>query len=445
MISARENFRYLVDRQLGGPGLTREKRLADALLARRCRNFFFSAVGPTVFGASTPADIIVQAQTQQFGAPMIITDILNFDEPYKVNPYPTFLLMRLFTSGVGFQEDFFGVGSFINSAMALEHCHSFIGVNRDTPSLKMHFTPYLMPPGQIFQASWEVLDLASFNGAIAVFGITAGGAGYTVGDVLTLVGGDNAAQVEVLTVDGAGAVTGIQLINPGANYTVAVFPTTGGTGAGATIHASTVTSGGRTAYNPEADFRAVQVLNAADPYGQLCGRLKSQVCNYIKGYDSETFILDLEIPTANLPAATATIAYTTPLQERPLLIYGIATNINGAQIALRDPSVQWDFAIDPKPPTIAINNGAVVPGAYPALRGVPINVLCGNGDLTMHEAYHMLPVPHLLEPNTGLTVKLTNGLRPTGVGGAYAQSIDTNNNQGHSTGNGHIAFLCRTV
>ena len=83
MITAKQALRYLIDKQLGGPGLTREARMRDAVRARRCRNLFFNAVAPTVESGTALADTIVQAQTQPFGSPLIVTDILNFDEPYQ--------------------------------------------------------------------------------------------------------------------------------------------------------------------------------------------------------------------------------------------------------------------------------------------------------------------------------------------------------------------------
>lgn len=68
--------------------------------------------------------------------------------------------------------------------------------------------------------------------------VTAGGTGYTVGDVLTIVGGtkSTASTMTVSTVSG-GVVTGVNITNAGV-YTVPVLTaaaTTGGTGTGCTI------------------------------------------------------------------------------------------------------------------------------------------------------------------------------------------------------------------
>ena len=368
MITSQQHLRHLITQQLGGPGLSASQRLADAKRARRCRNLYFSAMAPVVDKATAVPDNIVAAQTQPFGIPLIVTDILNFDEPYRVGFFPGVIweLLRVFTSGVGYQEDFFGAGNFLCSLFTLGHYQSDTAANTDAPSTKTNFMPYLMRPGQIFQFNWEVLDFASLPGAAVAF-------------------------------------------------------------------------------NPEADFRALHVLPKEDKLGDLCGTLKQQVCAYIERYNSETFILDLRIPETSFPATGATATFSTPLQERPLLVYGIGTNISGAQVTMRDDGLRWEFCIAPTPPTQAIVAGAPVPGVYPNIAGLPLNVVACNGDATLHEAYNMLPVPHLLAPSTSITFRLTNGLRPDGTTGAYQQTMDTDSNSLHSTGDGHIALLCRTV
>lgn len=371
MISAKENFRALIDRQLGGPGITREKRMADAIQARRCRNIFWNATAPVVPKAACPPDVIVAAQTQPFGNPVIVTDILNFNEPFHFGFYPgvVWQLSRIFTSGVGYQEDFFGAGNFLCSLAMLGHYQGCSNFEGDAPSIKQHFMPYLLRTGEIFQVNWELLDFASLPSA-------------------------------------------------GLN----------------TIQA-----------NMEAGFRGLRVLPDSDALGSLCGALKDQVCGYIERYDTETFILDLHIATADLPATGVTRAFSTALQERPLLVYGIGTNIEGAQIQMRDDGLRWEFVVPPTPPTKVVQAGVLANGNYPAIQGIPIQFVAANGDLTMFEAYNMLPVPHLLAPNTSLTFKITNGLCPNGLAGTYLQTIDTVNNGFDDTGDAHIALLCRSV
>lgn len=366
MITPQKSLRYLINQRLnGGAALPASERWRDALIARRCRNLFFGAMAPVVYGTPpTEADIIVQAQTQPFADPVIVTDILNFTEkPLFDGQYMASVrtLMRLFTTGLGAQEDFFAAGNFTNTIFTLGHYQTSDDI--DGASYKIEFAPYLMGPGQTFQAQWELLD-----------------------------------------------------------YIVTTHP-----------------------YNGEIHFRALQVMKQEDPYGQLCGTLKDQVCNYIERYNSETFILNVELAIADFPTAGNTVTLRTPLQERPLLILGVATNINGAQVQMRDDSIKWNFVASPVVPTRAVNNGVPTAGVYPRIVGLPLSVLAANSDLTLHEAYNMLPVPHLLAPGASLKIDLTSGIRPIGSAATFDQTMNTLSTLGISTGPGQISFLCRTV
>lgn len=72
---------------------------------------------------------------------------------------------------------------------------------------------------------------------------TAGGTGYSVGDVLTCAVGGAGAQVRVVAISAGGVVTTIELIHSGTTtgYTVGTArATTGGTGTGCTIEIATV-------------------------------------------------------------------------------------------------------------------------------------------------------------------------------------------------------------
>ena len=72
-------------------------------------------------------------------------------------------------------------------------------------------------------------------GEVTAAEVAAGGALYTVGDVLTLnlTGG---AQITVDTVDGGGAILTFTISAPGTSALPGIKTTTGGTGAGATIN-----------------------------------------------------------------------------------------------------------------------------------------------------------------------------------------------------------------
>lgn len=77
-------------------------------------------------------------------------------------------------------------------------------------------------------------------GAVTAITIAAGGAGYVVGDVLTIAGGGGGATFRVTTVL-AGAVTGTQLISGGVGYAIAAgVATSGSAGVGATVNITAV-------------------------------------------------------------------------------------------------------------------------------------------------------------------------------------------------------------
>ena len=77
-------------------------------------------------------------------------------------------------------------------------------------------------------------DMGSVS-ALRTAVIAAAGSGYTANDILTIAGGTG-GTVRVLTVDGSGAVTSIEITNPGTGYSAATgAATTGGTGTLCTI------------------------------------------------------------------------------------------------------------------------------------------------------------------------------------------------------------------
>ena len=84
----------------------------------------------------------------------------------------------------------------------------------------------------------QLMDLAASD-HVSAAAISAGGTGYTAGDILTVSGGTftHAATIEVLTVS-SGAVATAQVINGGAYTVDPTNPasTTGGTGTGATFN-----------------------------------------------------------------------------------------------------------------------------------------------------------------------------------------------------------------
>ena len=90
----------------------------------------------------------------------------------------------------------------------------------------------------------EVFD--GVFGTIATIAVGAAGTGYTALDVLTLVSASSGVQatVRVDTVDVGGEILTVTLLSGGTGYLAgSTYATTGGTGSGGTITASTVTDG----------------------------------------------------------------------------------------------------------------------------------------------------------------------------------------------------------
>lgn len=192
----------------------------------------------------------------------------------------------------------------------------------------------------------------------------------------------------------------------------------------------------------EADYRGVTVLPENDPYATLCGRLKQAVCEQIGAHEPETVILDVTVPVGGPQPGQE---FTTEPQQRPLLIYGIGTNISGVQCKLRDLSTQWQFCSTGDKPLVANDTGVFIPSLAPDMDGIPLYVVANNPEITNRDAYHMLAVPHLLEPLATLSFRLTPGLRPRADTGAFQQTYNTNGLFNAGNGVGRISLLCRTV
>ncbi len=72
-------------------------------------------------------------------------------------------------------------------------------------------------------------------GVIQTVAVGVGGTGYAVGNILNIVSGTNTTGRVTVSSVAAGVITGVTLLNSGSGYTAGTFPTTGGTGTGATI------------------------------------------------------------------------------------------------------------------------------------------------------------------------------------------------------------------
>lgn len=97
----------------------------------------------------------------------------------------------------------------------------------------------------------------SMFGAVTGIFVNAPGAGYVVGDTLTITGGDGSgATAEVISVAGSGEITGVAMTAGGAGYTTVPTGASGGTGSGATF---TFSVGG-------IDVNTVEIFLARGPH-----------------------------------------------------------------------------------------------------------------------------------------------------------------------------------
>lgn len=170
---------------------------------------------------------------------------------------------------------------------------------------------------------------------------------------------------------------------------------------------------------------------------------------YVKKQRREYFILDLAIPFARLPVAGGpAIGYVTAPQDRPLLIYGASSNLTGAQIEVRDESMQHVFCrmVGLAPENVIIElDGTEFAGALVNFQSNPLLLpIWGfapdvNDNLAgIPDTWRYWPVPHFLAPGATLAVKLVAGLRDN------VQVISTSGGL-VTTNPAHIAFCCVTL
>jgi hypothetical protein len=181
----------------------------------------------------------------------------------------------------------------------------------------------------------------------------------------------------------------------------------------------------------QVGMRTVRCLAEDNPYSYFTGATDRAIRNYIDGSTPETFFLEVQLPRANFPAVGATVEIRTPQMERPLLILGATSNVEGCQAELYDETKLYTF-------TFADIPTARIAG-IPLYKAPPLALWACNSDLRNYNLYNMWPVPHLLESGTRLIVRLTNGLTPDEAG-VFQETMLTRSEQP-----GRIAFICRTV
>lgn len=184
---------------------------------------------------------------------------------------------------------------------------------------------------------------------------------------------------------------------------------------------------------PHIGVRGVRALSLNNPYANLSALARQQVMSYINGSDPDTFLMEVRTPLASLGAInTGFVELRTPQQGRPLFILGAASNVDGCQVRVTDESGYYQFTFQEKPdPTFTAAQSYTDP---------PLALVAPNTDYRNTDLFNMWPVPHFLEPNTVLRIRLNNGCFP-GIQstGGLLQAASTRNDQ-----DVRITFLCRT-
>lgn len=103
---------------------------------------------------------------------------------------------------------------------------------------------------------------AVVTNSISAITVSAGGSGYVVGDIVTILGGITPATFLITGVT-AGAVTGFSFINPGAGYVTgsSINSTTNGAGTGATFNITSVASATNIVKQGTDTFEAIGFSN----------------------------------------------------------------------------------------------------------------------------------------------------------------------------------------
>lgn len=165
-------------------------------------------------------------------------------------------------------------------------------VTHDSLRDKLWLNSQGFPNAQFFRmnsATYAVEASYTFYSTSSDAVISAGGAGYTMGDILTVVGGVGlAAAFRVSGLGGGNSVTAATILEPGAYTTVPITPadTTGGTGVGCKISFAPGEPYSSFAYDTYYDSRCdCLVLNA----GGFLYIMNPQTYDVEKGYFADGF------------------------------------------------------------------------------------------------------------------------------------------------------------
>lgn len=188
---------------------------------------------------------------------------------------------------------------------------------------------------------------------------TAGGTGYTIGDVLTCSVGGTGAQVRVTSIAPGGVVTGIELVHTGTatGFTVGTGrATTGGTGTGCTIE---ITAVGPTALITLATNHFLAAGNVVTFAG--CTETAWNTAHTILGVPAVNTFCVATTATANMNNAAAQSATTIYDPTKNWIVNEHAGRLVQLNVAGTSPSTQTRWIISNTATTLTV--GAITAGA----------------------------------------------------------------------------------
>lgn len=469
-LNARDMLRFQTcEALLGCNQLTQELRYEQVRMTRRLRNFFFTATHHPVVNPLPNQRLL--ARTPTFSDPLIITEIISLFDFSTVDPQT--LPVEVFEYGGRERSlglDYFGLSGRVPQRYILKHeknrsIEAGFVAPAGEPDLQgryIGYIPRLLAPFQQLEFDWTAYHPGFATGFIAVGvanpangeTLTVNGVLFTFVNVLVnptdiLIGATGPETIAnifaELSASANPAITAATyeandsqvLITFGVSGPVGNAFTLATTAVNVTLNGATLTGGSLAAATDavnlhlQSGVRSVRVLPNDNPYAYAGASNDAAIRNYIEGSEPETFFLEAVLPFPNFPAVGGTIQIKTPQMERPLMVLGASTNLEGVQADLVDESKYYQFTVADQPLTKQ--------PLVPLYKSPPLSLWAANADFRNYNLYHMWAVPHLLDRGCQFVIKITNGLTPD-TAGTFTEIARTKSEQ-----YGRITFLCRTV
>jgi len=227
--------------QLGHPSVIKPNELAESQNAMYTLNGVLEKrPGSTVLGA-------IRGSSTKLNAMKAVYDINGVDYFLRISDDG---ILQKYVWASNLWVDVSGSPTFSNKKTAIVQAWGEVYIMNETDNM-------VSWDGTTFTTNTAIADptvaptvVITGSGKVELVKIGAGGTGYSVGNVLTVTGGDGNCQLTVATVS-SGAVTSVTITNPGLNYNLATAVATtvapaGGTGC--TINITSVIGKGTTAY-----------------------------------------------------------------------------------------------------------------------------------------------------------------------------------------------------